>query len=89
MIPYIHIPAIAKEVLQHMHEEEGSGSSLISYMGLFAAAGKIVFGMICSWTDLTPLNVFIPAQALFGLVTVLAPFCSQYWHLMTFSVSFG
>lgn len=86
LIPYIHLPAMAATT-EGLNTDDGT--SLISFMGLFAAAGKIVFGSICSWTNLTPLSVFIPAQAIFGLVTVLSPFCSTYGSLMAFSVCFG
>lgn len=86
LIPYIHLPAMAATT-EGLNSDDGT--SLISFMGLFAAAGKIVFGSICSWTNLTPLSVFIPAQAIFGLVTVLSPFCSTYGSLMAFSVCFG
>ena len=51
--------------------------------------GKIVFGTICSWTSLTPLQVFVPAQALFGLITVISPFLHTYGGLMFFAISFG
>jgi len=85
LTPYVHLPTMAK-----MAElESGAGTSLVSYMGLFAAAGKIFFGMICSCTSLSPIRVFIPAQALFGLVTILCPFCTSYILLQVFAISFG
>jgi len=86
LIPYIHLPAIVDELEGH---DQSGATFLISCMGLFAAAGKIVFGTVCSWTSLTPLQVFVPAQALFGLITVISPFLNTYAGLMFFAISFG
>ena len=69
--------------------ESGAGTSLVSYMGLFAAAGKIFFGLICSCTNYEPIKVFIPAQALFGIITILCPFCTNYILLQIFAICFG
>jgi len=85
LTPYVHLPTMAK-----MAElESGAGTSLVSYMGLFAAAGKIFFGLICSCTNYEPIKVFIPAQALFGIITILCPFCTNYILLQIFAICFG
>lgn len=85
LTPYVHLPVMANMA----QLQAGAGTSLVSYMGLFAAAGKIFFGIICSCTSIPPIRVFIPAQALFGIVTLLCPFCTNYILLQIFSISFG
>ncbi|CBY07179.1 unnamed protein product [Oikopleura dioica] len=85
LTPYHHLPTMASQ----LSFADGQGANLVSSLGLFAAGGKIFFGMIVTRTKLSSSNVFIIAQILFGVSISLAPFCATYGSLILFAISFG
>nr|XP_002125347.2 monocarboxylate transporter 9-like isoform X1 [Ciona intestinalis] len=82
-VPYVHLPERA--LMLGVHE----GAFLISMLGVSNAVGKSVFGIICTLFDLSTFNVFVAAQILFGISTLLSPLCTQLWSLSLFAISFG
>ncbi|CAK8672422.1 unnamed protein product [Clavelina lepadiformis] len=82
-VPYVHLPERAAMLGIE------NGAVLISLMGICSAVGKIVFGAICSFCDISAFKVFLVAQTLFGLCTVLSPFCLNFASLCVFAVCFG
>uniref|UniRef100_H2YM84 Major facilitator superfamily (MFS) profile domain-containing protein n=1 Tax=Ciona savignyi TaxID=51511 RepID=H2YM84_CIOSA len=82
-VPYVHLPERA--LMLGVHE----GSLLISMLGVSSAIGKAVFGVICTLFGLSTFKVFVVAQILFGVSTLLSPLCTQLWSLSVFALSFG
>lgn len=82
-VPYVHLP----EKTKMLGIEEGA--LMVSIMGFGNALGKLFFGFVCTIFNWKPLYVFIVAQTLFGVCTILSPLCVELWSLTLFSVSFG
>lgn len=82
-VPYIHLP----EKTQMLGIEEGA--LMVSIMGFGNALGKLFFGFVCTIFNWNPLYVFMVAQTLFGVCTILNPICVELWSLTLFAVSFG
>lgn len=82
-VPYVHIPVRAKTLGFE------NNAFLISTMGLSSAAGKAVFGIICTHYRKKSYSIYTFTQFIFAATVLLSPLCVSLWSLTLFSVAFG
>jgi predicted MFS family arabinose efflux permease len=84
-VPFVYIVNYAILV----GTEPKTAAYLLSVLGLLNVIGRIVAGFIAdrAWVDCLWINNF--ALVLAGVLTLIAPFCTHFAHLVAYACGFG